>query len=127
METVSEFEAKSAAKEKFILPIAVMIETGNHIAHVTDGGARRVVAERFVEFVGKALDGDLPFSPAPMPEAPAIRGWLSAFVDDATRGVGLADRSIIAVWETQKAFHARSGRVYIWSSDHHLVAYDTGA
>jgi hypothetical protein len=39
----------------FLLPMATIIETGNHIAHNGNGDVRRQTAERFVKEVKAAL------------------------------------------------------------------------
>lgn len=46
-----------------LLPLAAILETGNHIARVTDGTLRRQVAERFVGLIRLALVGQAPFTP----------------------------------------------------------------
>lgn len=126
-EALTAFETKSAAKEQFILPLAAIVETGNHIAHVGDGMQRRSCAERFTELVRKAIDGDSPFTPTPMPELAVVRTWLDTFVADATAEMGIADRSIIAVWEAQhEVAKGAKRRVYVWAFDAHLSSYDSG-
>jgi hypothetical protein len=120
---VDEFEKRQAAREQFLLSMAVLIETGNHIAHVDDGGARRDRAERFVALAKGALAGESPFAPTPFPSGEEVVTWLADFPDRATEGLGLADRSLIALWEAQRALNA-GRRVYIWSVDTHLQGYD---
>lgn len=46
-----------------ILPIATLIETGNHITHIGGGNLRRETAQRFRDFVLKAAKGDTPWIP----------------------------------------------------------------
>ncbi|AKF10974.1 hypothetical protein [Sandaracinus amylolyticus] len=122
---VDEFEAKQSEGHQFVLPLAAIIETGNHIAHVPDGAQRRSAAERFAKVVIDSIDGKTPFAPASqMPSIDDVRVWIAHFVDDATRGMGIADRSIISLWETLRRQHPK-GRVYIWSLDEHLSSYDT--
>jgi hypothetical protein len=124
-EALAQFEEKQESGHQFVLPIAALVETGNHIAHIKNGRARRDVAERFVQLATNALDRRSPFAPTAMPDLSTVRGWLNRFADDATRGVGIADRSIIAVWEAKRELHARAKyRVYIWSFDDHLSSYD---
>ena len=50
--------------------------------------------------------------------------WLKDFPDRAMAGVGLADRSLIALWEEQRELQPKR-RVYIWSLDQHLLGYDS--
>lgn len=126
VETVAEFEVKQGAREQFLMPIAVMIETGNHIAHCSEGDVRRSRAMTFVEFARTALSGSSPFVATPFPDVNALHGWLDDFPAHAMRSIGLADRSLIALWDEQRELH-RTRRVYIWSLDKELHARDTGA
>jgi len=120
---LAEF-AERQKREHFLLPLVVLIETGNHIAHVPDGAARRKAAEVFVAFAVEALDGELPFVPTPSPARDQMLTWLKDFPDRAMAGVGLADRSLIALWEEQRELQPKR-RVYIWSLDQHLLGYDS--
>lgn len=122
-EIYSEFQRKIDAGEEFLLPMATIMETGNHIAQNGDGTQRRTCAELFVEQVQAALDNEAPYAISELPEGAAFRQWLVAYPDSATRGQGLGDLSIIHEWNRQCALvHGR--RVYIWSLDTHLSGYD---
>lgn len=121
---VAEFEQRQAAREQFLLPIAALIETGNHIAHIPDGVARRKSADDFVQFAAASLHGKSPFTPTPLPSILDVTAWLTDFPDHAMRGVGLADRSLIALWDIQRQLHPQR-RIYIWSLDDALISYDT--
>lgn len=46
---------KDSKANALILPFATIIETGNHIAHCSDGNERRKAAQRFCEFIEKRL------------------------------------------------------------------------
>ena len=48
----------------FILPMATILETGNHIAQNGDGGTRRETAQRFCDAVKGAFNGDTPWQPS---------------------------------------------------------------
>ena len=105
-----------------LLPMATIIETGNHIAHFGDGNLRRKVAEKFVKAVLDAVDGKAPWTPTPMFEIDALKKWLSQFPDSAMRGEGLGDLSIIQDYHRQCKLHP-DREVRIWSLDSHLSAY----
>lgn len=49
------------AKEVLILPIATIIETGNHIAHIDNGNIRRTIAQKFGEYLRKTAEGEAPW------------------------------------------------------------------
>mgnify|MGYP001282084028 FL=1 len=117
--------ARIMADERLLLPLATILETGNHIAQNGDGRQRRAAAERYVEQVREAVAGRSPFTPTSSLEVAEIVGWLEEFPDSATRGMGIADLSIVHEWRRQCAIHA-GRRVLIWSLDEHLSGYDTG-
>lgn len=106
-----------------LLPFAAVYETGNHIAHIGDGGRRRQVADRFVEEVRKAVNGISPWTTTPIPDQQTTLCWLDEFPDRAMQGISLADLSIIKEYEKQCELH-RMRRVFIWSYDGDLNGYD---
>jgi len=109
-----------------ILPLAAIIETGNHIAQRGDGTVRRDAAARFVTIVADAIEGRTPFTPTPFFKPTEVGGWLSEFPERAMRGIGLADLSMIKEFHRQCALTPHR-RVFIWSLDHHLSSYDQPA
>ena len=123
-ETVlARFETEIKAETNLLLPMAAIVETGNHIAHITDGRVRRERAERFVEQVRAALNGSAPWTPLPFPDKAVVLTWLDGFPEMAMRKIGMGDQSIIELWKTQCAqFPGR--RVFIWSVDADLSSYD---
>jgi len=122
-EALSELQAYLDDGVTLLLPLAAVYETGNHIAHIARGSERRRVAERFAEQVRLAIMGDAPWTPTPLPDAAAIEAWLGEFPDQAMRGLGIGDLSIIQEFERQCALH-RQRRVFVWSYDRHLAALD---
>ncbi|WP_129630384.1 hypothetical protein [Candidatus Oscillochloris fontis] len=106
-----------------LLPVTAIIETGNHIAQQGDGGMRRAVAQRFVTQVQQALDGTAPWIPTPVLDLQQMHDYLNTFPNYAMQGVGIGDLLIIKEFEHQCLLH-RSRRVFIWSIDNHLAAYD---
>lgn len=119
-------EEKITASESLFLPMATIIETGNHIAQNGDGNQRRSCAQRFVEQVKLALAGTSPFQPISFLTQDALSQWLAEFPDSAMGGSGLGDLSIIHDYHRLYALNA-GRRVYIWSLDKHLSAYDRPA
>jgi hypothetical protein len=117
---------KLAAGESLFLPMASVFETGNHIGQNGDGTLRRECAQRFVTLVQAALSGKAPFTPIGFPDSAHIQQWIGEFPDHACRGSGLGDLSIIHDWQRACEKHP-ARRVYIWSLDKHLTAYDRAA
>ncbi|MEZ4340683.1 MAG: PIN domain-containing protein [Sandaracinaceae bacterium] len=125
-ELLDELRERLARGDELMLPLATIIETGNHIANGGNGDARRRVAIGFVDQVSKALAGKSPFTPTGPMTSDWMASWLGSFPPFAQQGVGLADLSIIQEWERQKRILASTRRILIWSKDHHLMGYDTG-
>ena len=99
---VEEFAERIAARETFLLPLPVLLETGTHVAQIANGNYRRQCAERFCAFVKPALVGDTPFVPTPSPDISEVASWLDDFPVHAMQKVGLVDRSLIALFERQR-------------------------
>jgi predicted nucleic acid-binding protein len=121
-------ELREALREGdvLLLPVAVIYETGNHIAQNGDGQARRRVARAFVDLVQKAFSGELPFTPTPLQTPDEMLEWIAEFPASAVNRMGFGDLSVIKTFHQQCDLnHAR--RVVIWSYDKHLQGYDRAA
>ena len=116
-DTVAEFQMKIEAGEGIFLPMATIIEMGNHIGQMPNGDARRQRAEQFTEQVKLAIEGESPFTAIGFVEAEKMRQWLDEFPDWAMQEKGLGDLSIKQDWERQCELN-RGRRVYILSLIH---------
>lgn len=115
----------------FILPMATILETGNHIAQNGDGGTRRETAQRFCDAVIGAFNGDAPYKPIEFPSTHEIATWLGEFPNEAGKnksatklgeGTSLGDLSIIKDFEKCRAKFSMS-EIFIWSLDDDLKQY----
>lgn len=59
-EVKEEFRNAIENGERLVLPISVIIESGNHIAHIADGNMRKEKAESLVDFLKKQRKMTLP-------------------------------------------------------------------
>jgi len=109
--------------DSMLLPIAAIVEAGNHIAQLSNGRERRRYADSFVKQVQLALNGEAPWTPTRVPDLELLATWLTEFPDHAMREVSLGDLTIIKEWESACERHPRM-RVRIWSLDEHLRGYD---
>jgi hypothetical protein len=116
----------------FILPMATIWETGNHIADLAAGGNRFKYSQKFVQDVTNALSGNTPYTATHFPDREEFLNWLSDYPEYAKtnkssthrrEGTSLSDLSIIKEWENMKKKTAQR-RVLIWSLDTDLQAYD---
>ena len=71
----------------------------------------------------RCCDQFFPWVLVPLPDQNEVKGWLDRFPDQAMRGVGLGDVSIIDAWH-RACERFQGWRVAVWSLDTHLQAYD---
>ena len=112
--------------DHLFIPMAAIVEVGNHIAHVANGALRRVAAERFVKEVRNPLADEAPWKPVNFPSNQEVLKWLSAFPDSAMRGVGMGDLSIRQEWESCCLQYSMS-HVWVWTLDADLAGLDRHA
>lgn len=129
---LEEFGDRCKQGDYFLLPMATIWETGNHIAKLSKGNERRKYAEKLVNDVKGAIHGNTPYRPTHFPDREEFLRWLADFPAHAQKnksasktreGVSLADLSIIKEWERTRSIHSMS-RVLIWSLDGDLTRYD---
>jgi len=59
---LQELESVIEEKQTLILPLTVIIETGNHIAQLSNGYNRRKIAEAFSELLRKTANKTFPWT-----------------------------------------------------------------
>ena len=60
-EAVLEQFRKVESKESLILPLAAIIETGNHISHISDGRKRHTISDKFCEYLRHTANETAPW------------------------------------------------------------------
>lgn len=119
-----EFKQVIEAKEILILPIATIIETGNHIAHIADSNARRNIAKKFGEYLRKTAEGEAPWQLYGIEIDKEGLLYLADHIEEnASRKIGIGDMSIIHAYEQYRDTVPGIGRIMIWSTDIHLQGY----
>jgi len=127
---LQDFQTYAQSGCSFLLPMATIIETGNHIAQNGDGTIRRETANHFVEQIKAAFTGEAPWSPTPFPNTEEILLWIDQFPDlagknkapDKQEGMSFGDLSIIE--EFNKACKRfLMSEVFIWSLDSDLKSF----
>ena len=124
-EAMDEFKILiKSNQDSLILPLATIIETGNHIAHIPDGNIRRDKAELFAKYLEKTAKGEAPWEYycRELDKSDLVI-MAKEFPDSATRETGIGDMSIIRAYEKYKAEIPAVGNIMIWSFDGHLQGY----
>jgi hypothetical protein len=89
-QVLDELSSRIAGSVKFVLPTATIIETGNHVFQLADGGARRCHAESFVKLLRMTANREAPW-------VLHERTWSSALLhqlcDGGSTGMGLAEHA----------------------------------
>ncbi len=115
----------------FILPMATILETGNHISQNGNGAVRRETALRFCEAVKGAFSGEAPYQPSEFPSSQEVLSWLDSFPEHAGKnkspektneGTSFGDLSIIEEFNKCVSRFSMS-EVFIWSLDSDLKIY----
>ncbi|MDW5418668.1 hypothetical protein R6242_19050 [Iodobacter sp. CM08] len=130
-EIIASYKDYASLGATFILPMATIVETGNHIAQNGDGGTRRQTAKRFCAAVEAAFMGSAPYQVSEFPSAKEVLHWLNQFPDLAGQnksaaktgeGTSFGDLSIIEEYKKCVARFSMS-EVFIWSLDSDLKQY----
>ena len=129
--TVKSYREYAELGATFILPMATIIETGNHIAQNGNGATRRETAQRFCAAVKGAFTGEAPYQPSEFPSSAEVLNWIDKFPGSAGRnkspakpheGTSFGDLSIIEEFnKCVSRFPTRE--VFIWSLDSDLCSY----
>jgi len=122
-EVLAELEEMIEASDHLFIPMAAIVEVGNHIAQLGNGADRRLAAERFVAEVRRALADEAPWKPINFPSNQEVLSWLDAFPDAAMQGLGMGDLSVKKEWEDLCAKY-RMSRVRVWALDDDLAGLD---
>lgn len=125
-ETKAELDLilKNKERERIILPFATIIETGNHISHISDGNVRYNTAKRFCTAMLKTIAGEAPWTyyGAQLTEAD-IENICSRFPETVKHGMGVGDLSIIRAYERYKDETPAIEEIRIWTYDNHLAQF----
>lgn len=124
-EAVNEFKKLvESEQDTLILPLATIIETGNHIAHISNGNIRRQRAELFSKYLEKTAKDEAPWEYyCKELNKNDLLTIAYEFPDCAVRETGIGDMSIIRAYEKYKDEIPAIGNIMIWSFDVHLQGY----
>lgn len=119
----NELDTLVKNEDMFVLPVATLVETGNHIAHVSNGNIRRSIADMFSQIVQKAVDMEDNWSVLPEISTAVLKDILNQFPSQAAAKTGFGDVSIIEQFEDYWKNKQPIGEMRIWSKDQHLQSY----
>lgn len=107
----------------FFLPLAAVIETGNHIAHIKNAQTRRSCAEALVALIDKCIAGKIPYATIAGWDVDDLKRFSRSFVANATVSIGMGDTTMISDFEKLCERYPTAREIRIWSLDGHLDSY----
>ncbi|MFF1464156.1 hypothetical protein [Streptomyces sp. NPDC058330] len=129
-QAIEELKSKRERRETdLLLPVTAVIETGNHIAQVSDGRSRRSCAERFSGVLTTVIEGRAPWALNELEwDGAHLRALVaggstgSSLIEHACNRLGCGDLNILI--ERDRYLARTSGvRATIWTLDELLRSY----
>ena len=117
--------AKSGARLYVTVPC--IYELANHIADVSNGNARRSLAEQVRDTVLSSLDQGTPWTIIPSQQLDTFKKLIVSFVDEhVIQRIDLSDSTLIdEVRRLKRDIYQRRGSpVHIWTKDRKLKVYE---
>ena len=118
-----EYNNLAAKGDVFVLPISVLVETGNHIAHISNGAMRYQVANQFSALVQKAIKSEDNWNTVPGIPMETLETIINQFPGLANSQTGFGDISIIEQFNDYWQNRQPIGEMRIWAFDAHLQGY----
>lgn len=125
-EIIKELREHTERKDILILPLATIIETGNHISHISNGDARWKCANNMKILLENTINNKAPWAYNNNEiDKDSILRIADKFPDAAMCDkMGMGDLSIIEASRKYKDEHNGLVTVHIWTLDHHLKSYE---
>ena len=126
----AKFKTANEQKHRLYIPVPVLFELANHIAHVDDGNVRRQLVTKFSETVKQGINSESTFLNiipcATFAIISELRNSLEAFVqrfaaEFAQQGLGFTDAAVLLEAQSLKN---KNTLVHIWTTDEPLKPYE---
>ncbi|MEW2400403.1 hypothetical protein [Streptomyces sp. NPDC046862] len=127
---IEELRRKREARDcDLLLPVTAVIETGNHIAQLSDGRQRRTCAERFAGVLQTVVEGKAPWA---LNEVEWDAAHLSALIEGGSTGSSLVEHACnqlgcgdLNILIERDRYLARTSGVVatVWTLDALLASY----
>ena len=130
IEVIAKFQRLVREAITFVFPVTAVIETGNMIAQLPDGHARRTCMERLVEWLRKALTTTAPLAVSGVPWDESFLtalidggGNRMSLVDFATAGLGSGDASLLLEMDRYRGKVPSATPISLWTLDETLDSF----
>lgn len=128
---VAEFQRLVREATTFVFPVTALIETGNIIAQLPDGHARRTCMERLVDLLRRALTTTPPLAVSGVPWDESFLTALidgggdrrMSLVDFAIAGLGSGDASVLLEMDRYREKVPSATPISLWTLDETLGSF----
>lgn len=115
----AEFDERKNRGERFIIPSAVVVEVGNHIAHIKHDINRKSCVLKFKQFLEKSVHDESPWK---LYTEGVDKQWMTFLVENMERitgdiKIGAGDLTIWHQYQKFKETAVSTDSVGIWSKD----------
>ena len=119
----AEYQQLAVNQDIFVLPIATLVETGNHIGQIKNSSIRYDISGKFSQMVTQAVRSENHWNVIPELSSEILSKMMSNFPNWTVTCSGFGDLSIVEQFEDYWQNRQPIGKMRIWSLDHHLAAY----
>ena len=114
--------------DRIYVPISVLFELANHIAHVNNGGRRIKLASKLATIVKECVENENPWIIEPCEELKSVQNLYETLLkfshEYSAQGLGLTDTSVLLIAEELRKKYDRSYLIHIWTTDRALKALE---
>ncbi len=111
---------------RIYVPISVLFELANHIAHVNNGGRRIKLANKLATIVKECVENENPWIIEPCEELKSVQNLYETLLkfsnEYSAQGLGLTDTSVLLIAEELRKKYDKSYLIHIWTTDQALKA-----
>lgn len=112
--------------DRIYVPVSVLFELANHIAHVNNGGRRIKLASKLAMIVKECVENENPWIIEPCEELKSVQNLYETLLkfsyEYSVQGLGLTDTSVLLIAEELRKKYAPSYFIHIWTTDQALKA-----
>ncbi len=108
-------------KEPLYVPISVIFELTNHIAHLKDSEKRKDIAKKLASQVESSVKKRTPFNIVPSKDFASVEILVKTLVEFSEKyvqkGIGLTDAAVLLEAERLRKIYPKDYCIYIWTRD----------
>lgn len=122
LEITKRFEQAKNQSDILCVPVTVIFELANHIAHIRDDNRRKNLAEKLAQHIGTSVTKGKPYTIVPCADFSSVEILAKNLVEFskkyALQGLGLTDTSVfLEAKRLRRKYPTNDYLVHIWTRD----------